>query len=185
MGNLPSRLEVMQVLYLFVPAYLANMTPVLVKGILPALAGPIDGGRTWRGRRIFGDHKTWRGLLAGTVAGVAAFQIQVILYRAGFLQALAVLDYPSAGWWPGVLLGVGTGVGDALKSFFKRQIGIPPGASWLGPDQLDFMVGAYAFLCVVYVPPLVPTLACLPVVLLGDVAFSAFGFSLGLKEAWI
>lgn len=53
--------DVLCVLYFFVPAYLANMSPVLVRGWFPALSTPIDGGRTFRGRRILGDHKTWRG----------------------------------------------------------------------------------------------------------------------------
>jgi CDP-2,3-bis-(O-geranylgeranyl)-sn-glycerol synthase len=75
--------------------------------------------------------------------------------------------------------------GDAVKSFFKRQIGIAPGHRWLGPDQLDFIVGACAFLALVYVPPLAPMLAALPVVFIGDVAASALVFSVGLKEAWI
>ena len=37
----------------------------------------------------------------------------------------------------------------------------------------------------VYVPPLLPTLACLPIVLAGSIAVTAVGWALGLKEAWI
>jgi CDP-2,3-bis-(O-geranylgeranyl)-sn-glycerol synthase len=132
---------VLRVLWLFVPAYLANMSPVLVQRSFERLATPIDGGRSYRGKRILGDHKTWMGL--------------------------------------------GTGVGDAAKSFFKRRVGIAPGASWPVFDQLDFFAGAYVFLAPVYVAPLVPTLACLPIVLAGGVAVTAIGWALGLKEAWI
>ena len=56
---------VLQVCYFFMPAYLANMSPVLVSRWFSALAVPIDGGKTLWGKRILGDHKTWRGLLAG------------------------------------------------------------------------------------------------------------------------
>lgn len=117
--------------------------------------------------------------------GLLVFEAQVLVHRAGLLHGLALIDYAHAGPWAGLLLGFGTLVGDAVKSFFKRQIGIAPGDSWIGPDQLDFMVGAGAFLCLVYVPPLVPLLAALPIVFAADVAFSAVGFSIGLKEAWI
>ena len=58
----------LQVLYFFAPAYFANMAPVFARGHFATLAVPIDGGRRWRGRRILGDHKTWRGIVAGVVA---------------------------------------------------------------------------------------------------------------------
>ena len=69
-------------LYLFLPAYLANMSPVLIRRRLTALAIPIDGGRTLWGKRILGDHKTWRGLLAGMVAGTLIFELQRLVYDA-------------------------------------------------------------------------------------------------------
>jgi CDP-2,3-bis-(O-geranylgeranyl)-sn-glycerol synthase len=177
--------EVFQVLWLFVPAYLANMSPVFVQGWFERLATPIDGGRCFRGTRIFGDHKTWRGLLAGIVVGTAAYECQRLLHGAGLLPGLALLDYADDPLLPGALLGLGTGVGDAVKSFFKRRVGIPPGGSWLGFDQLDFFVGAYLFVSIVHVPPLLPAIACLPIVLVGSVGVTAVGWALGLKEAWI
>ena len=177
--------EVAQVLWLFVPAYLANMSPVLVQGWFPRLAGPIDGGRSFGGRRILGDHKTWRGLLAGIVVGLATYELQRLLHLAGFAPGLALLDYADDPVLPGFLMGLGTGVGDAVKSFFKRRVDIAPGASWPVFDQLDFFVGAYVFVSVVHVPPLLPTLACLPIVAAGSIAATAIGWALGLKEAWI
>jgi hypothetical protein len=50
------------------------------------------------------------------------------------------------------------------------RIGIAPGRSWIGFDQLDFMVGAYAFVCLVYVPPPLATLLALPIVFVGSIA---------------
>lgn len=182
--------EIAAVLYFFVPAYVANMSPVLVQKWFTALATPIDGGRTLRGRRVLGDHKTWRGLLAGVVVAPVILELQVFVHEAGFLHGLALIDYASfSPWlrslWLGVLMGLGTGVGDAVKSFFKRQIGIAPGKSWIGFDQLDFLVGAYAFVSVVHVPPLLPTLACLPIVFMGSIATTAIGAWLGMKESWL
>jgi CDP-2,3-bis-(O-geranylgeranyl)-sn-glycerol synthase len=177
--------EVLQVLWLFVPAYLANMSPVLVQGWFEGLATPIDGGCSFHGRRVLGDHKTWRGLLAGIIVATAAYALQGRLHAAGFAPGLALLDYADDPWLPGFLMGLGTGVGDAVKSFFKRRVDIAPGASWSIFDQLDFFAGAYAFVSLVHVPPFVPTLACLPVVLAGSVAVTAIGWALGLKEAWL
>ena len=178
-------ITVLQVLWLFVPAYAANMAPVLVHGHFERLATPIDGGRTLGGKRIFGDHKTWRGLLAGIVAGVIAYELQRVLHGSGALGNIALIDYAHHPVLPGALMGLGTGVGDALKSFFKRRVGIAPGASWPVFDQLDFFAGAYAFLAVVVVPPLVPTLVCLPILLVGTIGVTTAGWALGLKEAWI
>jgi CDP-2,3-bis-(O-geranylgeranyl)-sn-glycerol synthase len=174
-----------RVLWLFLPAYLANMSPVLVQGWFARLATPMDGGHSFRGKRILGDHKTWRGLLAGIVVGVVTYELQRLLHAGGFAAGLAPFDYADHPILPGFLMGLGTGVGDAVKSFFKRRIDVAPGASWPVFDQLDFFAGAYLFLSPVYAAPLVPMLACLPVVLAGSVAVTAIGWALGLKEAWI
>ncbi len=176
---------VLQVCYFFMPAYLANMSPVLVSRWFSALAVPIDGGKTLWGKRILGDHKTWRGLLAGIVMGTLVYELQRLAYAAEFARDLALIDYSASPLLPGLLLGLGTGVGDAIKSFFKRRIDIAPGKSWFVFDQLDFVVGAYVFVSVVYVPPLLPTLASLPLMLVGNVVSTGLGYWLGLKETWI
>jgi CDP-2,3-bis-(O-geranylgeranyl)-sn-glycerol synthase len=183
--NLPFAHEVLQVLYFFLPAYIANMSPVLIGRRLTGLAIPIDGGRTLRGKRILGDHKTWRGLLAGIVAGTLVFELQRFVYEAEIAQGLALIDYSAHPLLPGLLLGVGAGVGDAVKSFFKRRIDIEPGESWPIFDQVDFFVGAYVFVSLVYAPPVLLTLASLPVVLSGNIASNALGYLLGFKETWI
>jgi CDP-2,3-bis-(O-geranylgeranyl)-sn-glycerol synthase len=178
-------LELVRVAWFFVPAFVANMAPVLVRGHFEALARPIDGGRTLRGRRVLGDHKTWRGIVAGVVAGAIVFALQQALHAAGLLRGLALVDYGALSPWTGVLLGLGTGVGDAAKSFFKRQVGIAPGASWPVFDQLDFMAGAYALVSLVLVPPPWTTLAILPTVLAGSIVVTTIGWRLGMKESWI
>ena len=176
---------VLRVLWLFVPAYVANMAPVLVQGHFERFATPIDGGRSFRGRRILGDHKTWRGLLAGIVAGGLVYELQRLLHTSGALPGLVLIDYVDHPLLPGLLMGLGAGVGDAVKSFFKRRVAIPPGASWPVFDQLDFFFGSYALLALVHAAPLIPALACLPVVLVGSVAVTTIGWALGWKEAWI
>ena len=178
-------LAMVQILYSFVPAYAADVAPVLAKGILEPLAKPFDAGHTFRGRRIFGSHKTWRGLIVGVAAASAAYEIQAILYALGWLREFAQLDYARHPLLPGLLMGFGAIAGDAVKSFFKRQMDIPPGSSWLVFDQLDFFFGASLLLRIVQPFALVPWLAVLPIVFVCDVAVAAAAYWLGLKEAWI
>jgi CDP-2,3-bis-(O-geranylgeranyl)-sn-glycerol synthase len=177
--------DLLSVLWFFLPAYVANMSPVLVHGHFEALAVPIDGGRSFRGKRIFGDHKTWRGLVAGVLAGVLVFELQRFLYLRGIAASLALFDYGAHPLLPGLLMGLGAGVGDAVKSFFKRRVGIAPGASWPVFDQIDFLIGAYLFATPIYAAPLDVFLVCLPLVALGALVVTIVGYELGLKEAWI
>ena len=41
----------------------------------------------------------------------------------------------------GPLFAIGALGGDALKSFFKRQVGIRPGGTWFPFDQIDYIIG--------------------------------------------
>ena len=180
-----SAVAVLQILYFFLPAYLANMSPVLVRPWFKSLAVPLDAGKTLWGKPVLGDHKTWRGLLACIIVGSVAYESQRLLHETGFARDFLLIDYSAYPLVPGLLMGLGAGTGDAVKSFFKRRAGIEPGASWPVFDQLDFFVGAYLFVCPVGAPPPLPTLACLPVVFLCNVASEAVGYWLGFKKTWI
>lgn len=124
--------SVIEILYFFLPAYLANMSPVLVRRWFCAFALPIDGGRTLWGKRILGGHKTSRGLLAGIVTGIVAYEIQQFVYGTGAATELALSDYAAYPIVPELLMGLGPGIGDSVKSFFKRRIDIEPGARLAG-----------------------------------------------------
>ena len=125
---------------LFIPAGIANAVPVLVKKVpgLSKLNAPIDGGRSFRGKRLLGANKTWRGLISGTI--VSGF-IAWLLYPQ--------LSLDTGSTWHGIALGCSIGfgalLGDAVESFFKRQKEIPSGSSWLLFDQLDYVMGALLF----------------------------------------
>ncbi len=129
-------------LWAFLPAGLANASPV-VAARLPLLRRfntPIDFGKHWHGKRIFGDSKTWRGLIFGIIVGAVTGLLQSFILQdsgQGFVGLLA-LAY-------GGLLGCGALVGDAVESFFKRQLNIPSGASWFPFDQLDYVFGGLLF----------------------------------------
>jgi len=127
-------------LLLFLPAGIANAVPVLVKKIpvLDKLKAPIDGGMSFRGKRLLGANKTWRGLVSGTlVSGFIAWLLypNISIDTGSTLNGIAL----------GCAIGFGALLGDAVESFFKRQKEIPSGSSWLLFDQLDYVMGALLF----------------------------------------
>jgi CDP-2,3-bis-(O-geranylgeranyl)-sn-glycerol synthase len=169
-------------LWWLLPAGAANTVPVLLRRV-PVLGAPIDGGRTYRGQPIFGANKTWRGFIAAPLAGWAVALGQV---EAGDLfpplRAIALASGPA--WW-GAVLGAGAISGDLIKSFFKRRVGVPAGASWVPCDQLDWVVGAVAALSWWYVPGWWRALGLLVVGGLAHVSAVALGRLIGLRRAWI
>lgn len=97
----------------------ANGAPVLAWRFLPGWAAwPLDGGRCWGGRRLLGDSKTWRGVLAA----VAATALVSALLGVG------------AGL--GALAGAAAMLGDVLSSLIKRRFGVLSSGRALGLDQM-------------------------------------------------
>ncbi|MBI4983205.1 CDP-archaeol synthase [Candidatus Woesearchaeota archaeon] len=139
-------------LYFFLPAYFANMSPVLFRW-LPLLNKPIH-------QEKLGAHKTWRGIIVATVIGTLTFALQKYAYTQGFIS-LALIDYGGFSIFLGTLLGFGAMVGDAFKSYYKRKAGIQPGYPWLPWDQLDFVIGGLLFGMLLYVPSAEVALALL------------------------
>lgn len=120
--------EILWFLLFFLPAVMANMAPPFFRKL--PFEQPIDGGKTFRGKPLLGKNKTWRGLVIGTLFGGLT----------GLSMQLSGL--PFVYWW-GFVLGFAALLGDAIKSFFKRQMNFKPGASWVPFDQLDFLVVAW------------------------------------------
>lgn len=134
------------VVWFFLPAGMANMTPILVAkwpGIRTWNA-PVDGGATYKGKRIFGEHKTWRGFVTGMLAATLVLWLQQLMaaHIPAIAEFTAQVDYASLPLWiVGPLFGFGALAGDAIESFFKRQKGVPPGHSWFPFDQIDYIIG--------------------------------------------
>lgn len=136
-------------LWFFWPAGSANSAPVLANNTpLRAWTTPIDFGHTFRGHRITGDHKTYRGLTAGVINGAVIGLVQLLLARnISFFESVGgSIDYTD---WSvillGAVLGLGALLGDVFKSFFKRQRNIPNGHSWFPFDQTDYIIGGLLF----------------------------------------
>jgi len=78
-----------------------RVSSALMQRWFTSLAVPIDAERALRGRRILGDHKTWRGLLAGIVVAPLVLELQILAYRAGHTRAIALIDYGNYSLWLG------------------------------------------------------------------------------------
>jgi CDP-2,3-bis-(O-geranylgeranyl)-sn-glycerol synthase len=127
-------------LLFFLPAGIANAFPLLANKIpvLNKWTAPLDFGITFRGKRMMGKNKTWRGLLTGVLAGgICGWLVYPIL---GTSDGGGIAYFLIGG-----TLGFGALFGDAIESFFKRQLGISSGNSWLVFDQLDYVIGAIIF----------------------------------------
>lgn len=131
-------------MWFILPAYFANSIPVDVSKlrILEWMGKPIDGGRSWGGKRILGDGKTWRGLFSGIIAGtlVGVLQIQ---FQGAMKESYPQLPEMTVGL--AFMLSFGAIFGDMVASFFKRRIGMPRGEPAPLLDQLDFVFGAAFF----------------------------------------
>ncbi len=143
----------LQLLYFFLPGYLANGSPpVLAK--LPFLKrwnAPFDCGKTWNGTRILGGHKTWRGIIGGITLGGVVFLIQK--YVLDSVISTPAIPYSSLPLWFGFLFAFGAIVlGDSGKSLFKRRLNIKPGGSWIPFDQIDYTLGAFLATFWIYWP---------------------------------
>jgi hypothetical protein len=98
----------------------ANAVPLILAKLARDFgAAPLDFGHVMPdGERLFGSHKTWRGLIAGTLA---------CMLVAG---------------WLGLPLAVGAGFGllslaaDACCSSAKRRMRLRPGTEVLGLDHI-------------------------------------------------
>jgi CDP-2,3-bis-(O-geranylgeranyl)-sn-glycerol synthase len=141
--------ELFFVFWFFVPAGLANVA-AFFSGKIPFLkrfSYPVDLGYKIKGKRILGSHKTIRGFVAGIIVAILASYIQILFYQyIPFLRTILPIDYSHLN--PilfGTLAGFGALAGDAIKSFFKRQVNVQPGKSWIPFDQIDYIVGGIVF----------------------------------------
>lgn len=163
--------------WFFLPAGIANITPLIACRI-PGLKNwntPIDFDKTWRGESIFGNNKTWRGLIVGTFAAALAGLLQYRVITFSIESTTFILLSTSA-------MGFGALAGDAIESFFKRRSGISPGEPWFPFDQTDYIVGGLiAVMPFVHLTP--GDVTKIFIIYFGlHIVFSFIGYLLGFKK---
>ncbi len=104
-------------LWYILPAYIANMSPVIFGG-----GKPLDFNKKFvDGKRILGNHKTIKGFVAGVICGTAM----------GIAQGRVL---------QGILLSLGAMIGDIVGSFIKRRLNIEEGGPVPLLDQEGFLI---------------------------------------------
>ncbi|MDD3887769.1 MAG: CDP-2,3-bis-(O-geranylgeranyl)-sn-glycerol synthase [Patescibacteria group bacterium] len=177
---------IFQALYFILPAGIANMAPVFAKKI-NFLNIPVDFGKSFRGQRIFGDHKTWRGYFSAIIIGVIVSGIQAYLYFSfEFFQSLTIFPFREYNFILfGFLSALGAMIGDTVKSFFKRQANVQPGQKFIPWDQIDFILGALIFISFYFRPNWLVYVILLVLVPFLHVLINRIGFWLGIhKTKW-
>jgi hypothetical protein len=178
-----------KVLYLAFPVMFAAALHIAViyYDLMPSCKVPIDLGRSFRGRRIFGDHKSWRGVLVM----VAGSSLGMTLQRHWPARGLELFDYRSVNVeLYGALMGLGFVLGELPNSFLKRRCGVAPGGQadglkyWLFTllDQVDSVVGGLLALGLVWPPPARVVAEALVLCSLVHIAFNFMFVQLGLKQ---
>ena len=156
-----------ELVWLMLPAYCANMAPPFVK--------------YWHGwnrainRAYLGDHKTVAGFALGIAAGI------VTAFLQSFVEFTS-LWRPEDWFAVGLMMGAGAMCGDAIKSFFKRRIGIVPGARWIPADQLDFVIGALIPLSIIVSLGWTDVLFILTFTFVADIAVNHAAFHVGVRD---
>ena len=125
--------------WLFLPAMIPNTTAVYFG---KKSKTKIDFGKTWRGKRIFGDGKSWGGFFGGAITGVLLGFLII-----GIDNLFGVGDNGGYGpYWSnlGVLicLAFGSLLGDLTGAFIKRRLGMERGQKAPILDQYDFVAGS-------------------------------------------
>lgn len=146
--------DLLIVLWFFIPAGVANVVPIIASKmpLIRRFDYPLDSYMSFRGYRILGDHKTWRGIIVGVLAGIVSALILALGQSCDAMFSLCNFDKTISTITVGLLLSFGALAGDALKSFFKRQMNIGSGKPWYVFDQIDYIIGAS--LCTFWLVPL-------------------------------
>ena len=174
---------IIQCFYFILPAYFANMAPVIVKKI-NFLKIPIDFNKKINDKPIFGKNKTFRGLVFGIIFAMIITYLQFLLYKNGLFVEISIIDYSN---WIliGFLMGFGAIFGDLVESYVKRRLNYKPGRPFVPFDQLDFVVGALIFVYPIVILPLNKVIIILLLSFILHILVNHFAFYMGIrKEKW-
>lgn len=177
-------------LFYFLPSYVGNVVPIFLAWSrffgAARFGAPIDGGRRLGGERLFGANKTWRGLIGGALGGALITLFQMGLY-AWIPAWRGLYLFPYDSFWMlvalGFLMGLGEGLGDLLKSFTKRRLGVGNGKPFFPFDQLSFL-GALLLSFLVFVPEMNVVWAIILISPFIPIIANIFGYFTGLKKVW-
>ncbi|MBT4174810.1 CDP-archaeol synthase [archaeon] len=166
---------ILEIIYLLLPCYIANMSPVFAKklNILKPLAKPIN-------EKWLGKNKTYRGFVTGIITAIIVVYLQTIFYQPWSLIPYQELNTILLG----LLIGFGTLFGDAIESFFKRRLKIAPGRPFVPFDQLDSVLGALLFIYILHPLSLNIIFFSLIITFILTLLSNSIGYLLKIKDVW-
>jgi CDP-2,3-bis-(O-geranylgeranyl)-sn-glycerol synthase len=141
-------LDFLALIIFVLPVYVANGIPVILGG-----GARLDLGKNFfDGRPIFGRGKTIRGFVAGVLTGSLVAVIFALIYSLDWFVPEYCgsrifgfwLSSPARQFIGGIALALGTMIGDASGSFFKRRLAIESGRQFW-PDTVVFLAVALLF----------------------------------------
>jgi hypothetical protein len=162
---------------------------VLRWDLLRGLKRPLDGGHCIGGRRIFGDNKTWRGAICMTLGVVLA---TVVLWQWGWWRdQLPDEINASSPLLVGLLIGLGTVIGELPNSFLKRRLDIAPGTRRHSRggvalailDQGDLVLGIWILLMPIWVMPFWLVIVAFAAISAIHAVINVIGYAVGARTA--
>lgn len=120
--------------------------------LFSSLKIPLDFGKSYKGRRIFGDSKTYRGVVLMMLLSIlGVYFLKLLCYLFPEVDALNIMRFHQfPGFFYGTLFGLGYTLAELPNSFLKRQKGIPEGKPGnilnILLDQLDSVAGCLLLL---------------------------------------
>jgi len=162
-------------LWLILPAYCANLFPVIMNG-----KHPIDFKKNFvDGYRLLGDGKTIEGFFSGIIFGTLVGILQI--YLQPFMGQFYVFQFQH-NLLTVILLSTGAIVGDLIGSFVKRRFRLERGAPTPILDQLDFLVFSLVVLSVIISIKFSWVIFLLFITPLIHYSSNIFAFTLKLKD---
>jgi hypothetical protein len=157
--------------------------------VLPGLAVPIDRGVYFRGKRLFGDNKTYRGFMAMAVGTGIGFVLLGQAVSGGRLERLSLLPAGLMALLLGMAVGTVAMLAELPNSTIKRQLDLPPGQQMKGLsrltflvlDQVDILMGAWLVLAFVVSPTLGLLLGSFLFVYRGHQLITMVGHRMGMR----
>ncbi len=186
--------DLLRTAYLFLPLLggaIANGFCIRFK-CLTFLTYPLDFGLTHRQRRVFGNNKTFRGIILFSAGTGAIVSLQAaVFHKIPKLQSLEIIDYgiinpPLFGF----LMGVAAMLSELPNSYLKRQLDIPSGAAghglWLPIfyflDQVDLLAGVWLVLSLAMTVTLGHVLFSIVFIFAAHQIVTVIGYLLGMRH---
>jgi len=125
-----------QMVQILMPAYLANAAPTFLINYKKHV---LDFGKKLGKNRVFGDGKTFEGLIFACFIGFLSGLLLTYVY---YFLNLAWINITPFGY---AFIALGAMIGDLVGSFIKRRLGMKRGQNAGLLDMLDFIIGALIF----------------------------------------